>query len=120
MGATGGAKEFPTIKDIIKSLKESSDGRSPILKDCLHPSEFDKADTLLLCRSMAKLKADMIGKEASSSTALPKVVVPFNQLSKFEEKRFQGKFTNVWKCNWTRGKDVQVVSMSQMIPGTIF
>ncbi len=32
------------------------------LSNCLHPSEFDKCQSLLLCRSFAKLEQDIIGK----------------------------------------------------------
>ena len=37
------------------------------LKTCLHPSEYDRAQTLLLCRSYSAIEADIIGHNKWSS-----------------------------------------------------
>ena len=47
---------YSEISQLIKDL------RGPLqLKTCLHPSELDKAQTLLLCRSPSKVNADIVG-----------------------------------------------------------
>ena len=54
-------------------------------------------------RSETKLKADLVGGDATSSGYdSQKTIIPFNALSRFETERFDGKFTNVWKGNWRR------------------
>ena len=91
-------KEFPTLNALIRSLKQAE-----LIQDCLHPSEYDRSDSLLLCRSESKLKADLVGGDATSSACdSQKVIIPFNALSRFETERFEGRFTNVWKGNWRK------------------
>ncbi len=52
------ATEFASIRDLVRTLRlPSSESSGPILGDCVHPSENDKSPTLLLCRSIAKMKA---------------------------------------------------------------
>ncbi len=67
-GAAGvRTEEYSSLQELIRSLKRpppppSEGGRSdhPVLRDCVHPSENDRADTLLLCRSIQKLKSGEI------------------------------------------------------------
>ena len=97
MGTTV-TKRFSTLSALIRSLRQAE-----LIQDCLHPSEYDKSDSLLLCRSETKLKADLVGGDATSSACdSQKVIIPFNALSRFETERFEGKFTNVWKGNWRK------------------
>ena len=42
-----GTKEFPSVGALIRSLREAE-----LIQDCLHPSEYDRSDSLLLCRSV--------------------------------------------------------------------
>ena len=42
-----GTKEFPSVGALIRSLREAE-----FIQDCLHPSEYDRSDSLLLCRSV--------------------------------------------------------------------
>ena len=105
-----GDMTFETLRDIIKYLKEpTSDGSKiqnhPCIRDCLHPSEFDKATTLLLCRSIAKLRADMLGEGGEISE--PKLLIPFKHLSRFENEKLEGKFTKVWRGLWHKKKNIK-------------
>ena len=51
---------YNDIGSLIKDLK-----RPLNLTSCLHPSEFDRAPTLLLCRSASAIKADFEGHNRS-------------------------------------------------------
>jgi serine/threonine protein kinase len=109
-----GIKEFFSLAELVKYLKEVE-----LIRDCLHPSEYDKSDTLLLCRSISKLRSDMIGSDTSSSAnSAPKQIIAFNQLSRFETEKWEGKFTTVWKGNWQRSalgsKSKTVVAIKQL------
>ena len=97
MGTTV-TKQFSTLSALIRSLRQAE-----LIQDCLHPSEYDRSDSLLLCRSETKLKADLVGGDAASSACdSQKVIIPFNALSRFETERFEGRFTNVWKGCWRK------------------
>ena len=60
-GGPGGVRQtdFGSLQELIKFLRSPAGGvgGAPLIRDCVHPSENDKARTLLLCRSIAKLKA---------------------------------------------------------------
>lgn len=88
---------------MIKDLKQKLD-----LKTCLHPSEFDRPPNILLCRSIASLEADLVCKRPSQTH--PPVFIPFSSLSRYENKKFRGHLTNVWKGRWHQspGKKVTV------------
>lgn len=97
MGTTV-TKQFSTLSALVRSLRQAE-----LIQDCLHPSEYDRSDSLLLCRSETKLKADLVGGDATSSACdSQKVIIPFNALSRYETERFEGKFTTVWKGNWRK------------------
>ncbi len=58
--------QYDSLLDLARALStskpSSEDGRSvtqaaPLLSSCLHPSENDKANTLLLCRSDSKQRS---------------------------------------------------------------
>jgi hypothetical protein len=69
--------------------------QSPVpLKDCLHPSEYDNAETLLLSRAESKLKADALGIINSSTphaNSESPVIIPFTNLGKFPKFKFTGR-----------------------------
>ena len=47
-------KSFSSINDLVHAMKTLS---SPVeLLDCIHPSEFDKVESLLLCRTDAQVR----------------------------------------------------------------
>ena len=84
------------------------------LKTCLHPSEFDRARTLLLCRSVSATEADFIGHGRSVDQE-PKVFIPVSALAKYESYKLKGRFTNVWIGKWTRSaKHKEDVAIKQL------
>ena len=98
--------DFESIKKLLTFLKNPESGVDIVLRDCLHPSEYDKAPTLLLCRSIAKLRGDLIGEDEGSGMGIsePKTVIPLNQLSRFTNEKFlEDKYTNSWKGCWQYG-----------------
>lgn len=78
---------------MTKSASFFQSPESPVpIKDCLHPSEYDKASTLLICRSESKLKSEAFSVNVGSSgSGSDKYVIPFTQLGKFEDMQFHGK-----------------------------
>ncbi len=43
------------------------------------------------------------------------MVIPFNQLSRVENKKLEGKFTTVWMGTWQgKGKKKQTVAIKQL------
>ena len=53
---------FDSVNELVRVLRDPGQKHrcslsGGPLKDCLHPSEYDKAPTLLICRSIKKLRA---------------------------------------------------------------
>ena len=111
-----GPQVFVSWKDMIRFLR-SPDSPLP-LRDCIHPSEYDKFVTLLLSRSISKLRSDLVGMDASASEAERKVVIPFNQLSKVENQKWMdGEFVAVWEGMWqVSKKQKNTVCIKQLLP----
>ena len=71
------------------------------LKSCLHPSEYDRAQTLLICRSVEALENDIIGTDRSEFEQ--KFFIPRSSLSRLENyKVMKGRFTKLWKAQWRK------------------
>ena len=123
--------QFDSIGHIVKAIKELETEMShmpstpqhflPFLKNCLHPSEYDKAPTLLLCRAIEKLQDDAYktGGAAQSSIdySSKPVFIEDHQLSRIENRKFRGHFTNVWIGIWSKSKYEKVdVAIKQLKP----
>ena len=123
--------EFESIGHIVKTIKQLETEMShmpsthqhfpPLLKNCLHPSEYDKAPTLLLCRAIEKLQDDAYktGGAAMSSIdySSKPVFIEDHQLSRIENRKFRGHFTNVWLGVWSKSKYQKVdVAIKQLKP----
>ena len=120
--------EFESIGQLIKAIKasEPEDGHStqnsyPLLKHCIHPSEYDKAPTLLLCRSIDKLQNDLYktggAAQANIDLSQKPVFIEDHQLSRIENRKFRGHFTNVWQGIWTKSKKNEIdVAIKQLKP----
>ena len=123
--------EFDSISHIIKTIKklytEVSDLPStqqqsiPLLNNCLHPSEYDKAPTLLLCRSIQKLEDDVYRTEGTAQSnidfASKPVFIEDHQLSRIENRKFRGHFTNVWQGIWSKSRHEKIdVAIKQLKP----
>eukprot|EP00095_Tigriopus_kingsejongensis_P006153 snap_masked-scaffold40_size501252-processed-gene-0.1 protein:Tk06153 transcript:snap_masked-scaffold40_size501252-processed-gene-0.1-mRNA-1 annotation:"tyrosine-protein kinase hopscotch" len=81
----------------------------------IHVSEYDKAPTLLLCRSLSKLKGDILGSGEDGSGTESKMVISFSHLARGEQRVKQGEYTVVWPGTWTRTKQSKVdVSIKQL------
>jgi hypothetical protein len=84
------------------------------LKTCLHPSEFDRAPSMLLCRSISALEADIVGHNNRGGSEA-KVFIPFSALSRYENVRLKGRLTSVWKGRWVKNSKVKVeVAIKQL------
>ena len=120
--------EFESIGQLIKTIKnseaqdtESSQVSFPSLKNCIHPSEYDKSPTLLLCRSIDKLQDDIYkaGGAAQANVDLSQkpVFIEDHHLSRIENRKFRGHFTNVWQGIWTKSKHQKIdVAIKQLKP----
>ena len=123
--------EFESISDVIKAIKQLEIENSqlpaihqqslPLLKNCLHPSEYDKAPTLLLCRAIDKLQDDAYktggAAQANIDYSSKPVFIEDHQLSRIENRKFRGHFTNVWQGIWSKSKHEKVdVAIKQLKP----
>ena len=83
------------------------------LKTCLHPSEYDRAASLLVCRSESALGNDIFGQDRQG--AHEKVFIPIAALSRIENvKIMKGRFTKVWKALWAVSGDRKEVAIKQL------
>ena len=104
-------KKYADISSLTKDLIGTLG-----LKTCLHPSEFDRARTLLLCRSVQATEVDIIGHDRSVDQE-PKYFIPVSALAKYESNKLKGRFTNVWIGRWTRNsKCKEKVAIKQLKP----
>jgi len=104
-------KPFDSINDLIQTLKNTSSHIE--LTDCLHPSEFDKADSLLLCRTDKQLKEDRLGNKPAEETM--RKFIPFHTLSRYEMTLQYGRMTKAWKGEWRCSKsERKTVALKQL------
>lgn len=103
---------FKTMRDLRSMLQDLHPGVQ--FENCIHPSEYDKASTLLLCRSTVKLRGDVLGTDLDAKETGEKVVIQFNQLSRFEALVKQGVYTAVWPGFWQKNRDKKEVAIKQL------
>ena len=109
--------DFESIGNIVKAIKqlELSNANEPLsastmptLKHCLHPSEYDKTHTLLLCRSIEKQEDDIYkmggAAQANHNFNSKPVFIEDHHLSRIENRKFRGHFTNVWQGVWSKSR----------------
>ncbi len=100
---------YNDLKALIKDIS------GPLgLKTCLHPSEYDRAATLLICRSDTALSNDIIGQD--KNLLQQKVFLPLASLQRIENVPvMKGRFTKVWKAQWSKGsKEKKAVAIKQL------
>lgn len=102
---------FPSLPALLHALKSSQS--SVVLLDCVHPSEFDRCASLLLCRSAAQWKADSLGNRPTQTA--DRLFIPHKSLSRYEGSMYQGRMCNVWKGEWKKGPAVRkTVAIKQL------
>lgn len=103
---------FLNFRDLTRFLH---DPESPFpIKNCLHPSEYDRFPNLLLCRPPRKLRADLSNSDGTSEG---KKIIPIRSISKVENQRWaDGEFCTVWKGQWSINKEQKVVAIKQLNP----
>ncbi|TRY68639.1 hypothetical protein TCAL_08883, partial [Tigriopus californicus] len=106
-----GKGTFKTMRELRSMLHEHQNVQ---FENCIHPSEYDKASTLLLCRSTIKLRGDVLGTDLDAKENGEKVVIQFNQLSRFEALVQEGVYTAVWPGFWQKHRDKKEVAIKQL------
>ena len=122
--------EFDSIGSVVNAIKQLESMHEkmqpthqppPSLKNCIHPSEYDKASTLLLCRAIDKLQDDDYKSRGAMKSNIDFSTTPVfiedHQLSRIENRKFRGHFTNVWQGIWNKSKHQQIdVAIKQLKP----
>ena len=93
---------FPSVDRLVFALRTMEPGHPLQLGNCVHPSEFDRAPSLLLCRTHSQRREDSLGSRLNS--ARDKVIIQHPDLNKYEESLAQGRCCRVWKGVWRRSR----------------
>ena len=93
------ARPWPSLAQLLHALKTLPSNIE--LGDCVHPSEFDRADSLLPCRTDLQRREDSLGAAASLG-ARERVVIQPRSLSRYETSLKEGRLTQVWQGEWKR------------------
>ena len=102
---------FSSILDLVKALKSTPSFLE--LTDSLHPSEFDKTPSLLLCRTDSQWKEDKLG--ARTEFGQKKLVIDPRSLSRLEQTLRKGRMCLVWRGEWRESKEnSKVVAIRQL------
>jgi len=100
---------YSTIDELIKVLKQQKFFK---LADCIHPSEFDRCHSLLLCRNPVQWRQDALGTRSSNTS--DRFLILYNQLFKYEGIEHRGRMCMVWKGEWRRGNEKVEVAIKQL------
>jgi len=103
--------EFKTIGELTLALRTVPS--SIELTDCIHPSEFDKAKSLLLCRTDSQWREDALGNKLAQCSE--KVCIQPSSLSRYEVTLAKGRMCSIWKGVWHRSaQEKKVVAIKQL------
>ena len=104
-------EQFKSIGDLVFALRNVPSNIE--LLDCIHPSEFDKSRSLLICRTDAQWREDTLGTKLSNHNE--KVFVHPSSLKRYEATLVKGKMCSVWKGVWNRSlEEKKTVAIKQL------
>jgi len=103
--------QFKTVGELILKLRNVPS--TVELSNCVHPSEFDKTMSLLLCRTDSQWREDTLGTKLAQGQE--KVYIQPKSLSRYEVTLAKGRMCSVWKGNWQKSSDETVtVAIKQL------
>lgn len=103
-------EQFRTVGELVLALRTVPS--SIELTNCVHPSEFDRTMSLLLCRTDTQWREDTLGKLTQGQE---KVYIQPNSLSRYEVTLARGRMCSVWKGMWHRSaQETKTVAIKQL------
>jgi len=102
---------FRTVGELVHALRTVPS--SIELANCVHPSEFDRTPSLLLCRTDRQWKEDSLGSKLNQGHE--KVIIQPRSLARYEKTLAKGRMCSVWQGVWHKSaQDIRTVAIKQL------
>eukprot|EP00092_Neocalanus_flemingeri_P038172 GFUD01041549.1.p1 GENE.GFUD01041549.1~~GFUD01041549.1.p1 ORF type:complete len:1200 (+),score=378.78 GFUD01041549.1:57-3656(+) len=103
--------QFRTVGELILALRTVPSRIE--LGNCVHPSEFDRTMSLLLCRTDTQWREDSLGSKMIRGHE--KVVIQPRSLARYENTLAKGRMCSVWQGVWHRSpQETRTVAIKQL------
>jgi len=104
-------EQFRTVGDLVMALRSVPSYLE--ISNCVHPSEFDKPMSLLLCRTDMQWREDTLGTKFMFGKE--KVYIHPKALSMYPVTLAEGSMCSVWKGIWHKSnKEAKTVAIKQL------